>query len=101
MSIKYNGYKILKYLSQYDNDALIRNEEVFTEIKISEQDFNNTAAICFAFKYTDGGKTQIGITPKGRLYLEELEESLPEENPKNHPTIPEIKSPKNKPIKSF
>ena len=85
MSIKENGFKILKYLSQYDNYALVRNDEVYTQIKISEHDFNNAAAICFAFKYADGGKTHIGITPKGRLYLEDLEEDFPDNQPPINP----------------
>ena len=85
MSIKENGYKILKYLSHYDNNALIRNDEVYTQTEISEHDFDNAAAICFAFKYVDGGKTHIGITAKGRLYLETLEEDLADSQPPINP----------------
>jgi len=76
MRIKKNSYIILKYLSHYDDNALVKNDEVYTQINISEDSFAKAAAICSAFGFTDGSKTHIGITAKGRLYLQELEENL-------------------------
>ena len=76
MRIKKHSYIILKYLSQYDNKALVRNEEVYTQINISEHNFSKASEICFAFGFTEGSRTHIGITEKGRVYLKEFEENL-------------------------
>ena len=76
MHIKKHSYIILKYLSNYDTNALIRRDQVYTQLNISEVNFNKTIAVCFAFGFTHGSKPYIGITAKGRLYLEELEKNL-------------------------